>query len=1083
MAQIIKHRRGSLESVSSATKRAGELLVVTGSAGITSTNGNSILFVGIDGSTVTPANKILQGTTTPDLTGATYDTSIDGIPYYNTSQEKLFIVNKGGNVEVKATAQTGGTGIVSGSSQISLASVTGNSTTNVTEGTNLYYTDARVKTKLDTDGVISGSAGIIPLLPTGTVSGSSQVNADSITNFDSNVKDKLNADGVISGSAGIVPLLPTGTVSGSSQINLASVTGNSTTNVSEGTNLYYTDARVKTKLDAETVISGSSQVNLASVTGNSTSNVSEGSNLYYTDARVKTKLDAETVISGSSQILGGSGIFSGSSQVNADSITNFDSNVKDKLNAETVVSGSSQVVGILSALNTFSASALTSLDNIQNYTSSLKAAFTASGVNVTFNGDTTIKGNLFVQGTQTVVDSTTINLADNILVLNAAGTSDGGLIVRDATGGSTTSGSFLWDVTNDYWKAGKVGSESKVLLANGDSVVSGSSQIDITLTTGYADFNDNINEAISSSVAAVTWEGINSKPSGIVSGSSQVVLNNADFTGFDTADVAEGTNLYYTDARVKTKLNAETVVSGSSQITYASISSIPAGIVSGSSQVTPLLPTGVISGSAQTVSSLSGQNVSFGVISGSSLNVTGNVNIDGNLTLGGTITIGDTTSDNLVVNADLSSSIIPNDDNAFDLGSTSKRYKAVYATDVYGAIKATNGIVSGSSQITYSGITSIPAGIVSGSSQLDSTTINLATLTSVSASGSFSGSFKGDGSNLTGLVTDLRISGSTGNDVISLLTDALLVTGSNSISTAVTNNVITITADNASTSAKGVASFASANFAVTSGNVTIKANGVTAATLNSDVAGTGLSLDGGDNSLKVDYGSTSGTAVEGNTSLTVQGTAGEIEVSGGSITLGSGGTVTIGLPDNVTISGSLTANGNVYLGNSSADSVTIAGNLYVQGTTTTVDSTTVQIGDNIIELNGSGAANGGLLVKDATNPNTASGSLLWDSTSDYWKAGALGSEKEVARFSATPTSGSVQVVGASGLFVNSQISDDAIKVTIGTDLVITGLTANSFVVSNGSKKLISVTPSNAGDLIQWNGSSFIASNELDGGTF
>ena len=47
-----------------------------------------------------------------------------------------------------------------------------------------------------------------------------------------------------------------------------------------------------------------------------------------------------------------------------------------------------------------------------------RAAFTASGVNVTFNGDTTVKGNLFVQGTQTVVDSTTINLADNILVLN-----------------------------------------------------------------------------------------------------------------------------------------------------------------------------------------------------------------------------------------------------------------------------------------------------------------------------------------------------------------------------------------------------------------------------------------------------------------------------------------------------------------------------------------------------------------------------------------------------------------------------------------------------------------------------------------
>jgi len=140
MAQIIKHRRGSLESIGAATKRAGELLVVTGSSGITAANGNSILFVGIDGSTATPANKVLQGTTVPNLTGASYDTSVDGIPFYDTSANKLYILNKGGNIEVKATANTNGTGIVSGSSQVTA------------------------------------------LLPTGTVSGSSQVNADSITN-------------------------------------------------------------------------------------------------------------------------------------------------------------------------------------------------------------------------------------------------------------------------------------------------------------------------------------------------------------------------------------------------------------------------------------------------------------------------------------------------------------------------------------------------------------------------------------------------------------------------------------------------------------------------------------------------------------------------------------------------------------------------------------------------------------------------------------------------------------------------------------------------------------------------------------
>jgi hypothetical protein len=124
--------------------------------------------------------------------------------------------------------------LVSGSSQISLS---GFSTTDLSEGTNLYYTDVRVKTKLDTEGVISGSSQVTSLA-------------------------HLDTD-----------------------------------DLSEGGNLYYTDARVKTKLDTEGVISGSSQVSL------STTDVSEGTNLYYTDVRVKTKLDAETVVSGSSQIL------------------------------------------------------------------------------------------------------------------------------------------------------------------------------------------------------------------------------------------------------------------------------------------------------------------------------------------------------------------------------------------------------------------------------------------------------------------------------------------------------------------------------------------------------------------------------------------------------------------------------------------------------------------------------------------------------------------------------------------------------------------------------------------------------------
>lgn len=68
---------------------------------------------------------------------------------------------------------------------------------------------------------------------------------------------------------------------------------------------------------------------------------------------------------------------------------------------------------------------------------------------------------------------------------------------------------------------------------------------------------------------------------------------------------------------------------------------------------------------------------------------------------------------------------------------------------------------------------------------------SLSVLGPISAS-SVTGSFKGDGSQLTGLVTDLRISGSTGNDVLSLLTDTLTVLGTNGVTTVVTDNTLTI---------------------------------------------------------------------------------------------------------------------------------------------------------------------------------------------------------------------------------------------------------------------------------------------------
>ena len=94
---------------------------------------------------------------------------------------------------------------------------------------------------------------------------------------------------------------------------------------------------------------------------------------------------------------------------------------------------------------------------------------------------------------------------------------------------------------------------------------------------------------------------------------------------------------------------------------------------------------------------------------------------------------------------------------------------------------------------------------------------------------------------------------------------------------------------------------------------------------------------------------------------------------------------------NFGISGSLILTGSLE----TTDDVVIGGNLTVKGTTTAVESNVVTIGDNIVELNGTMGAFGGLLIKDPTSPNQISGSLLWDTLNDMWIGGPLGSEQRV----------------------------------------------------------------------------------------
>jgi uncharacterized delta-60 repeat protein len=154
-------------------------------------------------------------------------------------------------------------------------------------------------------------------------------------------------------------------------------------------------------------------------------------------------------------------------------VTAADVEYSNVLNKPTLVSGSSQInVNNTQNFQNFSSSVNTSVSNINSYTSSLKTAITVDGVN------TTILGNLSVLGVTTTVHSNEVNIGDNIIQLNYGySQTQAGIEVTDATGGSLLSGSLLWDSTTDYWKAGKKGAESKILLAGGDSVFTSSLQL------------------------------------------------------------------------------------------------------------------------------------------------------------------------------------------------------------------------------------------------------------------------------------------------------------------------------------------------------------------------------------------------------------------------------------------------------------------------------------------------------------------------------------------------------------------------------------------------------------------------------
>jgi hypothetical protein len=161
MAQIIKHRRGSIDSLSSATAKKGELVMATGSVG--NMNGPWIFVGETEGSAgaFRSLSKIYQGTSAPNLTVGTWGSTLNGTPFYASSNESLTILSNSGNVVMDLTGNIEGN-VISGVTINNLTGTTIDISSDLTVGGDttlsgdLYITGNTYQTgNIDLDGNVT----------------------------------------------------------------------------------------------------------------------------------------------------------------------------------------------------------------------------------------------------------------------------------------------------------------------------------------------------------------------------------------------------------------------------------------------------------------------------------------------------------------------------------------------------------------------------------------------------------------------------------------------------------------------------------------------------------------------------------------------------------------------------------------------------------------------------------------------------------------------------------------------------------------------------------------------------------------
>jgi hypothetical protein len=319
---------------------------------------------------------------------------------------------------------------------------------------------------------------------------------------------------------------------------------------------------------------------------------------------------------------------------------------------------------------------------------------------------------------------------------------------------------------------------------------------------------------------------------------------------------------------------------------------------------------------------------------------------------GGTINIGDNNTDDINVGGEFISGLVPNIDNTHDLGITTQRWRTLNVVNVdttnltgtAGTIttfNSTNGTITNfnSTNVSVSGLSTFTGAIdangnldVDGYTELDD--VNVSGTLSVTGISTFTGAIDANGgADISGGETTL--SSATVSDLTAGRVVLAGTSGSLNDSANLTFGAGGLIVGAGGINVTGVSTFSTD--LVVGGDIRVNGNDIQASDGNANITLTSNTLTTFAGDIRVNGNDIQASDGANNitlTSNTLTTFAGDIRVNGNDIQ-SSTGVVAITLADNdVTV----------------ADDLTIQGNLYVNGSTTQVNTASLTVEDRTIDL-------------------------------------------------------------------------------------------------------------------------------------